>query len=71
MTAFFDVFSTKEISIITNESTVCKTSIELDIMLETHDLDSNVLKIAVVLSEKNDLKNVKFKTSVRDIVMIT
>ena len=45
------MFSTKEKSMIANEFNICKTSIEFNIMLATHDLNDNV-KNAVFLCDK-------------------
>ena len=36
------VFSIKEKSVITNEFTICNTSVKLDIMLETQDVNYDI-----------------------------
>ena len=39
---FYDVFSTKEKSMITKYFTVCKTTVELNIMLKEKHINDNI-----------------------------
>ena len=39
---FYDVFSTKEKSMITKDFTICKTTVELNIMLTEKEINDNI-----------------------------